>query len=184
MDYIIRECEINFLSIAPILTTTTMENKDQLFIKMALNAWNSHIKKATAAFDQLDDEGLQKEIAPGRNRVIYVLGHLTAVHDGMLPILGLGNRQYPGLDSIFIREPDNAGTALPPAQSLREQWKSINGTLDKHFAELSPDAWFGPHTLVSKEDFEKEPWRNKLNVLINRTNHLAHHLGQLVLVLK
>jgi hypothetical protein len=28
----------------------------------------------------------------------------------------------------------------------------------------------------------KEPHRNKLNLLMNRTNHLSYHLGQLVLL--
>jgi hypothetical protein len=35
---------------------------------------------------------------------------------------------------------------------------------------------------MTEEDFEKEPGRNKLSVLINRTNHMAYHLGQLVLL--
>jgi hypothetical protein len=35
---------------------------------------------------------------------------------------------------------------------------------------------------ISEQDFAKEPMRNKLNVLINRTNHLAYHYGQLRLI--
>jgi hypothetical protein len=35
--------------------------------------------------------------------------------------------------------------------------------------------WFSRHMLVSPEDFAKEPHRNKLNVIINRTNHMANH---------
>jgi len=35
---------------------------------------------------------------------------------------------------------------------------------------------------VSDEDFSKEPHRNKLNVIINRTNHMSYHLGQLILL--
>jgi hypothetical protein len=35
---------------------------------------------------------------------------------------------------------------------------------------------------VSPEDFAKEPHRNRLNVLISRTNHMANHIGQLLLL--
>jgi hypothetical protein len=47
-------------------------------------------------------------------------------------------------------------------------------------ATLQPAEWFNRHTVVSEADFEKEPHRNKLNLLINRTNHLSYHLGQLI----
>ena len=54
-----------------------------------------------------------------------------------------------------------------------------------HYArhgKMMPDDWFSRHTAMTDEDFEKEPGRNKLSVVINRTNHMAYHLGQLVLV--
>jgi hypothetical protein len=55
----------------------------------------------------------------------------------------------------------------------------LNEKLADHFNQLTVDEWFEKHTAVSDEDFQKEPHRNKLNVLINRTNHLANHLGQM-----
>ncbi len=55
-------------------------------------------------------------------------------------------------------------------------------TLAKHFNILQPNEWLGKHTAVSEEDFIKEPHRNRLNVVIGRTNHLSHHLGQLTLL--
>jgi hypothetical protein len=45
---------------------------------------------------------------------------------------------------------------------------------------MKPQDWLGRHTAVSEEDFQKEKHRNKLNVLISRTNHAGYHLGQLV----
>lgn len=53
-------------------------------------------------FSILSDEELQTEIAPGRNRVYYLLGHLTAHHDCLLPLLGIGSRLHPELDETFI----------------------------------------------------------------------------------
>ncbi len=35
---------------------------------------------------------------------------------------------------------------------------------------------------VSDEDFEKEPHRNKLNIIVTRTSHLSYHTGQLILL--
>lgn len=161
-----------------------MSDQQTLFIKMAMNAWENNQQKITAAFNRLSDEELETTIAPGRNRVVYLLGHLTAVNDMMLPILGFGARQYPQLDEAFIRNPDGAVKELPAIAELRAWWTSTNERLADHFKKLTPAEWFQRHTVMSDEDFEKEPWRNKLSVLINRTNHLAYHLGQLVLVLK
>jgi hypothetical protein len=49
------------------------------------------------------------------------------------------------------------------------------------FASLSAADWLKKHGAVSAEDFVKEPLRNRLAILLGRTNHLAYHLGQLAL---
>jgi hypothetical protein len=46
---------------------------------------------------------------------------------------------------------------------------------------MSADDWFRAHSAMTEEDLAADPGRNKLSVLINRTNHVAYHLGQLVL---
>jgi hypothetical protein len=38
--------------------------------------------------------------------------------------------------------------------------------------------------LMSEEDYAKDPIRNRLAVLLSRTNHLSYHLGQITLALK
>jgi hypothetical protein len=68
--------------------------QQEVFIKMVLDAWNVYVKRTDDLFNALSDEQLLNEIAPKRNRGIYLLGHLTAVHDRMLPILGFGNALY------------------------------------------------------------------------------------------
>ncbi len=80
---------------------------------MALAAWESTIKRTDTLFKSLDDETLSKEIAPGRNRGLYLLGHLTAVHDAMPVILGLGERKYPELEKPFLASPDKSGLDMP-----------------------------------------------------------------------
>jgi len=151
---------------------------------MALQAWETNSKRATTIFNGFSDEDLFLEIAPGKNRVIYLLGHLTAINDRMLPLLGLGERMYPQLDEPFLSSPDKTVAALPSAKELREYWTKSNEILSGHFNRLSAGEWFQKHTQMTDEDYAKEPHRNKLSVLMNRTNHLSFHLGQLVLIKK
>src|ERR1700738_2598333 len=146
-------------------------DKQQLFVKMALNAWEANVKRAIALFNNFTDEELFQEVAPGKNRVIYLLGHLIAVHDMMLPLLGLGERQYLKLDEAFISNPDKLIKELSSPGELRTYWININDILLSRFNSLSPDEWFQKHVMISDEDFVKEPHRNRLSVLISRTNH-------------
>jgi len=54
----------------------------------------------------LSDDDLQKEIAPGKNRLIYIWGHLSGDQTtALIPLLGFGERRYPELDLIFISQP-------------------------------------------------------------------------------
>jgi hypothetical protein len=146
-------------------------------VKMVLDAWHSKIKEADSIFDSLTDEQLQNEVAPGRNTGIYLLGHLTATHDLMLPILNFGQQIYPQLTAAYHDNPDSK-TYTETASELRQYWKKINSILAEHFTALPADAWFEKHNSVSAEAFEKERHRNKLNIIISRTNHLSYHNGQ------
>jgi len=153
-------------------------------VKTALGNWDLTIRRVTAVFDGLDDEQLLEEIAPGKNRAIYLLGHLAAVHDAMLPLLGLGERQYPHLDDPFIKNPDRTIPVLPPPAELRACWKKTNELLSQKFLSLKPEQWLERHTMVSEVDFAREPHRNRLNVLLSRTGHASYHHGQLALLKK
>ncbi|MDR3711286.1 MAG: DinB family protein [Puia sp.] len=154
------------------------------FVKAALLTWAGNLKRLNAIFNGMTDDEMLAEVAPGKNRAVYLLGHLTAVNDRMLPLLGFGDREFPQLDSIFITSPDKAVKDLPPIQELRAQWIVGNELLARHFSSLTPDQWLERHTQVSEEDFAKEPHRNKFSVLLSRTSHLAYHTGQLVLLKK
>lgn len=71
---------------------------------------------------------------------------------------------------------------MPTINELRTAWKNAYEELNRLFASMSAEDWFRRHTAMTDDDFVKEPGRNKLSVLVNRTNHVAYHLGQLVLV--
>ncbi|MEY4877159.1 MAG: hypothetical protein RL708_2308 [Bacteroidota bacterium] len=157
-------------------------NTTETTIKMLLDRWNGSIKNLDAFLNTATDEQLQKEIAPGKNRGIYLLGHLIAVHDDMNRLLNLGAKQYPELIKPFIDEADKAIAEIPSATELRGIWKTQCEVLATKFESMIADEWFEKHTAVSAEDFAKEPHRNKLNILLTRTTHLQYHLGQLVLL--
>ena len=148
-------------------------------VKLVLDSWNAQVQSANKLFNELNDEQLQNEVAPNRNRGIYLLGHLTAVNDKMLPLLGLGEQSFSQLNDPFLAKPDKSVAEIPSAAELRNCWNSSTAILEKHFSSLTPDEWLAKHTSVSTEDFVKEPHRNRLNIIITRTNHLAYHLGQL-----
>ena len=155
-------------------------DQQQIFVQMVLKAWNIQVTSTTQFFDALDDQSLDREVAPGKNRIIYLMGHLIAVNDTMISLFGVGERLYAHFDQPFVKNPDKSEQAIPEASDLRKEWRISNEVLTAHFGKISPADWFKRHTAMTDEDLVKDPGRNKLSVLINRTNHLANHLGQLL----
>jgi DinB superfamily len=157
---------------------------DKLSVQVAINSWRLVVERVNNRLSNLTEDQLLKEVAPGRNRLIYLWGHLTAIHDAMFPILGLGERLHAELDAIFVSSPDKTGAQFPPVGELRKYWDEVNGKLLLQFSNLSEDAWLLRHNAVSEGDFAKDPTRNRLAVLLSRTNHMSYHLGQITLALK
>jgi hypothetical protein len=158
---------------------TITETSPALFVKMVLSAWHQQNTRADELLEKISDEQLLNETAPGRNTGIYLLGHLAAVNDGLFKLLGIGERLHPELDEIFLNSPDNSGKAFPTVDELKRYWKEINTALTNKFNSMQPEEWFERHTAVSEEDFAKEPYRNRLNVIITRSVHQGYHLGQM-----
>lgn len=152
---------------------------EALSVRLALNSWKQAIGQIDKTLAALSDEDLQREVAPGRNRLYYLLGHLTAVHDRLFPLLRLGARLHADLDEPFLSQPDRATPDRVPAADLRTAWSEVNGKLTAAFESLRPEEWLERHDNISPEDFVKEPLRNRLAVLLSRTNHAASHEGQM-----
>jgi hypothetical protein len=170
------------------MQTQTLTNESitgkEVFIKMAISAWDSYNARVSKLLATLSDEELLAETAPGRNTGIYLIGHLVAVSDGLFPILGFGERLYPELDKVFLQSPDKSGHQMPSVTALKEKWNKVNAKLTDHINKVPAVEWFTRHNNVSEADFAKEPHRNKLNIIINRTSHTSYHLGQLVYLVK
>ena len=157
---------------------------DPSFVALGLKTWKTQIDRADKLFGSLSSEEALREIAPGRNRVLYLWGHLTAVHDAMLPLLALRERLHPEFDVAFISNPDKSRADIPSHEQVRGAWSVVNTELRNGFEKMSSNDWALRHSSVSEKDFAKDPSRNRFAVLLSRTNHLSYHLGQAMLALK
>jgi hypothetical protein len=54
---------------------------DTSCVALALKVWKTQLDRADKLFGALSSEEVLREIATGRNRVLYLWGHLTAAHD-------------------------------------------------------------------------------------------------------
>jgi hypothetical protein len=151
---------------------------EQNLAASAVNAWNMNVERADKLFSGLSEEQLLNEVAPGKNRLIYLWGHLIAVHDAMRPLLGLGQKLHPELEAVFLTEADKAVPQLPSGAQLKHRWDEVNGSLQAGFSNWAASDWTQKHTAVSEEDFATNPLRNRLSILLSRTSHIAYHLGQ------
>ena len=154
------------------------------YVASGLKAWKTQIDRADKLFGTLSSEEVLGEIAPGRNRLLYLWGHLTAIHDAMLPLLGIGERLHPELDVAFVSNPDKSRADIPSHEEVHRAWNVVNAQLWNGFERMSRPDWLQRHSAVSAEDFAKDASRNRFSILLNRTNHLSYHLGQAVLGLK
>lgn len=158
--------------------TKNISQQQEVFVKMVLDAWNSKVSQLDKLLSELSDEQLMQETAPGRNRGIYLLGHLTALGDSIFPLLG-DEKLAIHLFNPFVLTPDKQASDLPTVTELRQDWVKVRTALAEKFASISPGEWFQRHTAVSEDDFANEPHRNKLNVILSRVSHVDYHLGQM-----
>jgi hypothetical protein len=151
-------------------------------ITNAIISWDIQIKAITNYFNKYEDAFYLKEIAPGRNRPIYLMGHLIAENDRMISFLDKGEKLFPELEEIFITNADKTSESIPTIGELKHKWNELNSHLSNIFSSMAPEEWLERHTRVSPEDFAKEPHRNKLAILLSRTNHNSYHYGQMMLL--
>jgi len=157
----------------------TTETKIELLTRTAIASWKQVIGRVDELLSSTSDDGLEKEVAPGRNRIFYLVGHLAAVSDRLFPLLGLGERLHPEFDAEFLENPDTHAPTKVSAADLRKAWTDINSKFTAAIEALRPEQWLEKHTAVSDEDFAKDPLRNRLAVLLSRTNHASFHVGQI-----
>jgi uncharacterized damage-inducible protein DinB len=153
---------------------------DNVLIQTAISSWEQVIKRVANLCLSCSEEQLSVEVAPQKNRISYLWGHLTAVDDAMFSVLRLGGRLHPELDAIFVAQPDRS-VPLPSSAEIAKCWEDVHTELLSRFKTLSSEEWLERHGNVSPEEFEGNPARNRLAVLLGRTNHASYHLGQMML---
>jgi hypothetical protein len=156
----------------------------ETLIQSALKVWKLNEVRFARTFHPLTEAELQKEVAPERNRLLYIWGHIVAVNDALFPLLGIGPKLYPEMDEIFIRKPDRSSPDIYSGEQVKEASTRINAMLWDTFTGWKVTDWLAPHTEVKPEEFAADPSRNRFSVMVNRTAHVAYHLGQAVLVTK
>src|SRR5258708_20258315 len=87
---------------------------DQRLIDGALRAWTFNEERVDKFFRALSEEQLRQEITPGRNRLLYVWGHIVAVNDGLFPLLGVGPKGHSNLDAKFFSNPNPPPHEIQP----------------------------------------------------------------------
>src|SRR5260370_37160734 len=92
---------------------------EKSLIDSAIRGWKSNVEQAEKLFGGLSPEQLEQEVAPGKNRLIYLWGHVAAVNDKLLPPLGIGGRLHPEFEGMFISNSDKAAPPTGSGQSLQ-----------------------------------------------------------------
>src|SRR5487761_479918 len=104
---------------------------DELVSEVAVAGWKRTIESINRLLSALTDDELLMEVAPRRNRVYYIVGHLAAHHDRLLAMLGIGERLHPELDKSFIENPDRTSPdELSPAE-VRQALVEVNESLTR-----------------------------------------------------
>jgi hypothetical protein len=159
-------------------------SNEELFAATTINSWNAMASRLEKTLSSLSDNELQLEVAPGRNRVYYILGHLTAFQDRLLHQLGLGERLYPELDDLFINRPDRSYEDAFTGAELRRFFAEITSKVSSGIQATPPADLLKRHESISEQDFAKSPLRNRLAALNGAMAHMMLHVGQIRLVLK
>jgi len=91
---------------------------DKLTVQAAINSWRLVLERASKTLSNLPDDQLLKEVAPGRNRLIYLWGHLTAIHDAMFPILGLAGCGKTRFEASAVPQNSLVSTTQPDKKKV------------------------------------------------------------------
>lgn len=157
-------------------------NQLNISIQVAIAQWELQLSRTTNFLNQLSDEALEQQIAPGKNSGKYIVGHLIAIHDALPKLLRVGEPAHAELFATYVSQPDGTTGDAKTIQELRNLWVETHDRVTLLIKNMPEADWLEPHNAITDEDFAVNPLRNRLSVLLNRTNHFAYHLGQLRLL--
>jgi hypothetical protein len=167
----------------PVKDINQITGEKELLIQQVISAWLLQNRKMNGLLNKLSDGDLFQPVAPGRNRGIYLLGHLVAHTDMLLPLLDFGDRFYPELDHFYGCCLDQDSEEFPDHGKLRACWHHLNERLTVYILKITPAEWLRPPAGVTVETFRVNPSNNRLALIMSRTAHLSYHMGQLNLLI-
>lgn len=132
-------------------------------------AWLLQNRKISDLIHKLNEEDLKKDVALGRNSGLYLLGHLIASNDLLMPLFGFGEKMYPEYEKIFLCCPDKSSQNFPTVKEVKSHWFSLNENLVLKFASINEKQWI----------MEDEKSHHQLKTMLTIVNHQCYHLGQL-----
>lgn len=136
-------------------------------------AWLLQNRKISDLINRLTEEDLKKDVAPGRNSGLYLLGHLIASNDLLMPLFDFGEKMYPKYEKIFLCTPDKCAQNFPPIDEMKSHWFSLNEVLKLNFNAMYEKQWVIDSDLANQ----------RINMLLSIVNHQCYHLGQLAFLL-
>lgn len=154
---------------------------NHFMVGQLLDMWWNKVEETTGIFGTLGEHNGMWPVAPGKNRIIYLLGHLLVIHDGLFTTLEIGDRRYTYYDDLFLN-PQHTANVYPSYSLLLDQWSELNDHLHQHLSKLTVEDWLSRHHHISEENFRQQPGKNKFCAMLCITAHLYHHAGQLALI--
>ncbi len=131
----------------------------------------------------LDNTMLQEAPAPSMNHGVWILTHLLADEDNLADYLGKGTVYYPAYQQDFAPgQPVKPVEDCPSPGRLRHQWQEVRDKNEAVLARLTDNELTQPHIHYVPGP-EKEIETKQLCIM-NRILHVAHHAGQLALLLR
>ncbi|MFM8912176.1 MAG: DinB family protein [Flammeovirgaceae bacterium] len=151
-------------------------------LQICLLQWDALNKRMSKTLDSISEENFHRPIVANGNSPSWIMGHLVEADDALLELLGIGPRLFPNLSKIYHHERGTNQSGHLAKAELVNCFKIVSEALNKTFKSWSENDWLSKHTAVSDADFEKEPHRCRLNVMLSRVSHKASHLGQITLL--
>jgi hypothetical protein len=153
---------------------------ENIFTQTVLNSWKAVSRRIDDLAVKFPAEHFDARVAPDGNRVVYLFGHLAVAHDRMFTLLRIGKRLHPELDDAYFDNPDRTFPDPMSPADLTAALNEIHIALNRAFDALAPADWLQRHSEVAEAEFTENPTRNRLAILLSRTNHASLHTGQIV----
>lgn len=146
------------------------------------NLWKSMVSWVDMYLIGLSDDDLNKEIMPGGNHGIWLLGHLIVCEDDLSEYVGKGVMLFPEYQELFTQGSILQPVAnYPTASVLRESWSAVCSKNNALYQTLTDNELKDPHNKI-ESSMEDDFFKTKEGCLRNWILHQMHHTGQLAVL--